>query len=655
MKFVFLQDPNTRVNAWQNGEVDGGWAVPSNAYAQLTSGGQGSLYYGLNTTVVSQIVSNLDGPLGDPKVRQALLMATDRAGMVKAGEAGVAEVAESLVTRGTWGGVSAAQLDEIYGALPKYPYDVDAAKAMVADSGIAGKKIVIATSPVSVAADVVTQATAQAAKAIGLVPEIKTISPDQYTTLFSDPAARKGIDLFYTAWYTSLADPIEMYGVLRTGEFSNYGNWSDPAFDGDIEAAVAAPVTDPHADGDHRRRPADRDGAAALAAVLHPADQPLAGQQDHRGGPVDLLHVLPVGRHHRSQGLMPGAGEELHYLTASEAIQRFRNRELSPVELLDAVLARVAVVEPAINALTEQLVEEAYAAARESEARYARADGSARPLEGVPLLVKEEQPIAGRTIEEGSLLEKGVVSEVTHPVVTRVLEAGAVVHGRTTTPEFSCAPFTHSTLWGVTRNPWDLALSPGGSSGGSGAALAAGETLLATGSDIGGSIRIPASLCGLVGFKPPFGRVPGMPPFNSDTYCADGPLGRTVADVARLQNVLAGPHPGDQASLRPAYVLPESSRTCAGCGWRCASPSVTTWSTPRSRPTRDGRLRPWSRRGPWSRRSPCRGRREELTAAAWAHFGAIFGASVSELAGDQVGPAHALHPGVRPSGCGGRR
>jgi peptide/nickel transport system substrate-binding protein len=245
VKFVFLQDPNTRVNAWKNGDVDGGWQVPSNAYAQLQNGGPGTLYYGLNTTVVSQIVSNLKGPLGNPKVREALLLAMDREGMIKAGEAGVAEIADSLVTRSTWGGLPADQLDAIYAALPKYPRDVVKAKAMAAEAGVAGQKIVIATSPVSVSADVVTQATAQAAKDIGLVPEIRTISPDQYTTMFSDPAARKGIDLFFTAWYTSLADPMEMYGVLRTGEFSNYGGWSDATFDAETGKAIADPLTDP--------------------------------------------------------------------------------------------------------------------------------------------------------------------------------------------------------------------------------------------------------------------------------------------------------------------------------------------------------------------------------------------------------------------------
>ncbi len=245
VKFVFIQDPTTRVNAWQQGEVDGGWQVPSNAYAPLQNGGPGTLYYGLNTTVVSQIVSNLKGPLGDPKVRQALLMAIDREGIIKAGESGVAELADSLVTKNTWGGVSSDQVDSIYADLPRYPYDVDKAKAMAAEAGVSGQKIVIATSPVAVSADVVAQATAQAAKDIGLVPQIKTISPDQYTAMFSDAAARKGFDLFFTAWYVSLADPMEMYGVLRTGEFSNYGKWSDASFDADTGTAIADPVGDP--------------------------------------------------------------------------------------------------------------------------------------------------------------------------------------------------------------------------------------------------------------------------------------------------------------------------------------------------------------------------------------------------------------------------
>ena len=138
-----------------------------------------------------------------------------------------------------------------------------------------------------------------------------------------------------------------------------------------------------------------------------------------------------------------------------------------------------------------------------------------------------------------------------------MLDAGAIIHARTTAPEFSCAGFTHSRLWGVTRNPWNPEFGVGGSSGGSGAALASGTTTLASGSDIGGSIRIPASFNGVVGFKPPYGRVPVEPPFNLDTYCHCGPLARTVADCALYENVMAGPDPSDIVSLRPKLVLPE--------------------------------------------------------------------------------------------------
>lgn len=131
------------------------------------------------------------------------------------------------------------------------------------------------------------------------------------------------------------------------------------------------------------------------------------------------------------------------------------------------------------------------------------------------------------------------------------------MHARTTTPEFCCAGFTHSRLWGVTRNPWNADFSPGGSSGGSGASLAAGIATLASGSDIAGSIRIPAAFNGVVGYKPPFGRVPQMAPFNLDGYAHCGPMARTVQDCLLFQNVLVGPDPMDHMSLRPKLELPE--------------------------------------------------------------------------------------------------
>jgi len=247
---------------------------------------------------------------------------------------------------------------------------------------------------------------------------------------------------------------------------------------------------------------------------------------------------------------------ELHYLSATEVLQAFRTGKLSPVEVFDAVSARADAVEPTVNALLERDHEDYRAAAAVAADRYAGTGPAPRALEGLPVALKEEQPIAGRSARYGSLLTEGDASDETHPVAERVFGAGAIVHARSTTPEFSCAAFTHSDLWGITRNPWNPDFGPGGSSGGSGAALASGTAYLASGSDIGGSIRIPASLNGVVGFKPPYGRVPALPPFNLDTYCHDGPMGRTVADVALFQNVIQGQHRGDHVSL-PAVPIPD--------------------------------------------------------------------------------------------------
>ncbi len=149
--------------------------------------------------------------------------------------------------------------------------------------------------------------------------------------------------------------------------------------------------------------------------------------------------------------------------------------------------------------------------------------------------VNDGNMIKGRVTTFGSLLYRETVATSTTPVVQRLIDAGVVVHGRTTTPEFSCTGFTHSRLWGVTRNPWNPAYTPGGSSGGSGAALAGGMASLATGSDIGGSIRIPASACGVVGYKPPYGRNPSTPPFNLDFYNHPGPMALTAHDCRVIQ------------------------------------------------------------------------------------------------------------------------
>src|SRR5215831_13036532 len=255
---------------------------------------------------------------------------------------------------------------------------------------------------------------------------------------------------------------------------------------------------------------------------------------------------------------------DLHYLPATQALQEFRARELSPVELVTAVINRAEAVEPAINAFAETFFDQALAQAREAEARYGGTGDPPRPLEGLPVAVKEEAPIAGHLNTLGSLPLRDVVAKRTAPFAQRIIDAGGIVHARTTTPEFCCAPVTWTKLWGVTRNPWNTDFSPGGSSGGSAAALAAGTATLATGSDIGGSIRIPSAFCGVVGFKPPYGRVPEIPPWNLDHYCHEGPLARTVADCALLENVIAGPHPSDVASIRPKLEIPARLEPVAG-------------------------------------------------------------------------------------------
>jgi amidase len=256
--------------------------------------------------------------------------------------------------------------------------------------------------------------------------------------------------------------------------------------------------------------------------------------------------------------------EKLYHLSATEALRRFRSLELSPVELMEAVIARADAVEPTVNAFAQTFFDEALENAHAAEARYAGRGQPPRPLEGLPVAIKEEEPIAGHRWTFGSLIHRDQVAQRTSELARRHYGAGAIVHARTTTPEFSCAAFTHSRLWGVTRNPHNPQLAVGGSSGGSAASLAAGTSMLASGSDIGGSIRVPACACGVVGFKPPYGRVPVDPPFNLDTYCHSGPMARTVADCALYENVLVGPDPGDITTLRERVVIAPDLKGVSG-------------------------------------------------------------------------------------------
>ncbi len=247
---------------------------------------------------------------------------------------------------------------------------------------------------------------------------------------------------------------------------------------------------------------------------------------------------------------------ELAYLPAVELARRIATRELSPVEVMTNTLARIEQVNPQLNCFCFTYPEEALERARAAEAAVARGTALG-PLHGVPIAIKDLTPTRGKRTTLGSYAYEHWVPDEDAPIVEALLGAGAILVGKTTTPEFAHAGFTESPLWGITRNPWNPAVTPGGSSGGSGAAVASGCVPLAEGSDMGGSVRIPAALCGCVGLKPSFGRIPfTILPSQFDSLSHFGPLARTVADAALFLKVTQGPDERDIQSLKPALDLP---------------------------------------------------------------------------------------------------
>lgn len=261
---------------------------------------------------------------------------------------------------------------------------------------------------------------------------------------------------------------------------------------------------------------------------------------------------------------------DLCYLSATSALAKFRSRELSPVELVEALIARAEEFQPHVNAFTHTFYERALTQAIKAEQSYAKGRGRVRKLEGVPVAIKDLHPIKGEITTSGSRIFATQRDSATDPCVERLLRAGAILLARTATPEFGAAAITHSPLWGVTRNPWNLAITPGGSSGGAAAAVAAGMVTLADGSDYGGSIRIPAGACGVFGYKPPWGRNPSVPPWSFDMYSHMGPITRTVADSALMQNVMSGVHPRDITSLRQRVTIPPIDSLGDVKGWKIA-------------------------------------------------------------------------------------
>jgi aspartyl-tRNA(Asn)/glutamyl-tRNA(Gln) amidotransferase subunit A len=245
-------------------------------------------------------------------------------------------------------------------------------------------------------------------------------------------------------------------------------------------------------------------------------------------------------------------------LSARALAGLYARRALSPVEALGAILARIARLNPRLNAIIALDEAEARAAARASEARW-RAGTPLSPLDGVPLTVKDNIAVAGLPCAWGSPLFRDHVPERDELPVARARAAGLVILGKTNVPEFTLQGYTDNTLFGPTRNPWGLALTPGGSSGGAVAAVAAGLGPLALGTDGGGSIRRPASHTGLVGLKPSIGRVPrcdGLPAILLDLEQI-GPIARTTGDLIALLALLAPPDARDPACrAMPSFAVP---------------------------------------------------------------------------------------------------
>lgn len=241
-------------------------------------------------------------------------------------------------------------------------------------------------------------------------------------------------------------------------------------------------------------------------------------------------------------------GGELCRLTATEAVARLEKGEVSPAELLEAAIARIEALDPGINALPIRRFE----AAREEARRQPRRDpaGEGRGwLAGLPIAIKDYNDLAGCPTTCGSPLLAEAVAERSDVTVARLQARGGLALAKSNVPEFAGAN-TFNPVFGATRNPWNLALSAGGSSGGSAAALAAGMVWLASGNDLGGSLRIPASFCGIVGLRPSVGRVARpQGPLPFDPLWVEGPMGRTVADVALMLDAQAHFDPRDPLSL----------------------------------------------------------------------------------------------------------
>lgn len=236
--------------------------------------------------------------------------------------------------------------------------------------------------------------------------------------------------------------------------------------------------------------------------------------------------------------------DELCFAQASELVSLIRRRKVSPLEVVRAVLARIEKVNPPLNAYCTVAAEQALAAARRATAAVTRRGAKLGPLHGVPVSIKDLTPTKGIRTTWGSKIFEDHVPDADALVVERLKAAGAIVIGKTNTPEFGAGANTFNAVFGATPNPWNPKLTSGGSTGGGAVALATGMGPLAQGSDLGGSLRLPASFCGVVGFRTSPGCVPVWPIATAwDNLSVQGPMARTVADTALMLSTIVGPDP----------------------------------------------------------------------------------------------------------------
>jgi amidase len=265
-------------------------------------------------------------------------------------------------------------------------------------------------------------------------------------------------------------------------------------------------------------------------------------------------------------------GRDLCFVPAVELARLYRARKTSPLEVMQAVLARIDAVNPAVNAYVTVARESALAEARRATRALGRRGTPLRPLHGIPVSIKDLTATKGIRTTWGSEFYKDHVPDRDDLVVERLKAAGAIVVGKTNTPEFGAGGNTFNALFGATRNPWNTALTSGGSSGGAAVAVACGMGPLAQGTDLGGSVRLPASFCGVLGLRPTPGLVPTYPKILAwDTLSVTGPLARTVADIALMLSAIAGPDERAPISYEvDTSQFARAVKTPSIKGWRIA-------------------------------------------------------------------------------------